>query len=79
MLIFDGWHLEQSQLKKLVEVCGAPKCLIALNMTRELVTKMHRKKKELDEAAELGEEDLETIERSIKAHQDYVEFFTELS
>lgn len=30
-------------------------------MGRDLVTKMYKKKKEMDEAAELGEEDMENI------------------
>ena len=30
-------------------------------MSREQVVKMYRKKKEMDEAAEIGEEDLENI------------------
>ena len=34
-------------------------------MSREQVTKMYRKKKEMDEATELTEEDLENIAKNI--------------
>ena len=33
-------------------------------MNKDLLTKMYRKKKELDEAAEITEEDLEAIAKS---------------
>jgi hypothetical protein len=38
---------------------------ISLNMNKDLVTKMYRKKKEMDEAAEMTEEDNEGIAKSI--------------
>lgn len=64
MMIFDGWNYQIPELRKLVEIVGNPKCLITLNMNKDLLTKMYRKKKELDEAAEITEEDLEAIAKS---------------
>jgi len=37
---------------------------VSLNMNKETVTKMYRKKKEMDDQAEMTEEDTEAIQKS---------------
>lgn len=80
MLIFDGWEkFSMGELRKLFEYCGAPKSLISLNMNRDQVTKMYRKKKEMDEAAELTEEDLDNISKNLTTFQEFQDLFKEFS
>ncbi len=87
MVVFDGWNYGAKELERLFEVAGSPKNIvrlyfifylfaqILLSQTKENITKAYRKKKEMDEAAELAEDDQKDIDNSIQKQKDLKEFF----
>jgi hypothetical protein len=56
----------------LIAKAGAPRFTLALNLSKETITKNYKKKGEIEE---LTEEDNEKINGLINAHEDTVKFF----
>ena len=79
VVIFDGFSFDISQLPALVNLIGFPSFVIVLNASKDAAVAGHKRKNEMDAAAELTEEENEKIEGEIKKLNEFAHYFKSIA
>lgn len=78
-LIFDGFPYGVPEIQAFVEALGAPTSVLDFELTKEEIIRAYRLNKGIEPDAEIGEEDIEEMNKGLEKHQILCENFEKVA